>query len=673
MSTVYKSSQVTFQSTSGASVLLAPADSIVSSIYVADLTSGNVTIELKKGASAPQTLVKTSTSGEVLQSPFVAEAGDQLIVTPSVTGVTVTVSYAYSASVSSDLSINALLDVDITGIQDNQVLQWDDALQKFLPATGGTGGGASVLNDLGDVDVTSPSTGHFLIHDGNSFKNRLGYGTDLKMSTSDNSTITLRINQNASDISTLETEVANAATLIDANTSGITANAAAISNNDTDILNLTNQLNTANANIASNDSDIATLQTDISDAGTLININAVDIATNTANISNNGDDIQNLQTSVNTNAGYITDINNGVGNVIAVKVDGEADITGTVTLAQGPNVTLTQSGNTITIDSSGGGGGGGGHSFGTIAVSGQADVVAESGNDTLNFTGGTGITITTDAGTDTVTFAADTSVLATDAELASLATSVAANTVDIASNDGEIAILQAATHVNKFNNLTGDVTISGGNGITLTPSGNDIEIASTATSTTINNNAAGRIITGSNTADTLNAETTLSWVSNTLLVAGDAVLTGDITAVEANVGTINYSKQITIQTPSSTFPAQGELSPIAGTGLTAGQLYYLNSSGVWTIADATTEASCKNMLGIAISATEVMIRGHLSYPAYAGFSDGEPLYVKPSSTGDITNIIPSASGHIVRKVGFSLDGSVRSIYFNPSNDYFEVE
>jgi len=44
--------------------------------------------------------------------------------------------------------------------------------------------------------------------------------------------------------------------------------------------------------------------------------------------------------------------------------------------------------------------------FGTIAVSGQSDVVADSTSDTLTLAAGSGITITTNAGTDPVTIAA---------------------------------------------------------------------------------------------------------------------------------------------------------------------------------------------------------------------------------------------------------------------------
>ena len=45
----------------------------------------------------------------------------------------------------------------------------------------------------------------------------------------------------------------------------------------------------------------------------------------------------------------------------------------------------------------------GGNAFETIAVSGQSNIVADSTTDTLTFVGGTGITLTTAAGTDTLT------------------------------------------------------------------------------------------------------------------------------------------------------------------------------------------------------------------------------------------------------------------------------
>lgn len=72
------------------------------------------------------------------------------------------------------------------------------------------------------------------------------------------------------------------------------------------------------------------------------------------------------------------------------------DSAGQVTwLTMGSNLTITGT----TLDASGGGG----NSFQTIAVSGQSDVVADSSTDTLTLVAGTDISITTNAGTDTIT------------------------------------------------------------------------------------------------------------------------------------------------------------------------------------------------------------------------------------------------------------------------------
>lgn len=92
----------------------------------------------------------------------------------------------------------------------------------------------------------------------------------------------------------------------------------------------------------------------------------------------------------------------GQSNVVA---DSSSD---TLTLAAGSNITITTnaSTDTVTIAASGGGSS---NSFANIAVSGQSTVVADDPADTLTLVG-SNITITTNAGTDTITFAPGTNV-----------------------------------------------------------------------------------------------------------------------------------------------------------------------------------------------------------------------------------------------------------------------
>jgi plastocyanin len=88
--------------------------------------------------------------------------------------------------------------------------------------------------------------------------------------------------------------------------------------------------------------------------------------------------------------------------------------TDTLTLVAGTNITITTDAATdaITINSTASGGAAS-NSFNTVAVAGQSDVIADSATDTLTFAGGSGIQITTNAGTDTVTITSTVSAGAT--------------------------------------------------------------------------------------------------------------------------------------------------------------------------------------------------------------------------------------------------------------------
>ena len=94
------------------------------------------------------------------------------------------------------------------------------------------------------------------------------------------------------------------------------------------------------------------------------------------------------------------DSNNAFGTISIGATDLDAGSVGdSFTITAGDNITLTpDSGtNTLTIAASQP------NVFSTISVSGQDDITLDQASDTLNFAGGTGISITTDATTDTIT------------------------------------------------------------------------------------------------------------------------------------------------------------------------------------------------------------------------------------------------------------------------------
>lgn len=111
-------------------------------------------------------------------------------------------------------------------------------------------------------------------------------------------------------------------------------------------------------------------------------------------------------TITNTNNTFSTIAVAGQSNVVA---DALSD---TLTLVAGSNITITTNAGTDTITISADGVGGAAGIFSTIAVAGQSSVVADSSTDTLTLVAGTGISITTNASTDTITITSTSSGLA---------------------------------------------------------------------------------------------------------------------------------------------------------------------------------------------------------------------------------------------------------------------
>lgn len=100
-------------------------------------------------------------------------------------------------------------------------------------------------------------------------------------------------------------------------------------------------------------------------------------------------------TDVTAGAAFKTIVVSGQASIVA---DSYAD---SLTIVAGTGIVLTTDAGTDTLTISGTAAS---NAFGTIAVPGQSDVVADSAEDTLNLVEGGVLVITTTPGTDTVTF-----------------------------------------------------------------------------------------------------------------------------------------------------------------------------------------------------------------------------------------------------------------------------
>ena len=115
------------------------------------------------------------------------------------------------------------------------------------------------------------------------------------------------------------------------------------------------------------------------------------------------------------------------------------------------------------------------------------------------------------------------------------------------------------------------------------------------------------------------------------------------------------------------------------TSMTQGLVYYLNSSGTWTIANADAEADASGILAVALGTASdtdgMLLRGFVTIAEIQGSEDhGQKIYLN-TVDGAATIVAPSSSGHIVRILGYSLGNTSTNsdaVYFNPDNTYVEI-
>jgi len=162
-------------------------------------------------------------------------------------------------------------------------------------------------------------------------------------------------------------------------------------------------------------------------------------------------------------------------------------------------------------------------------------------------------------------------------------------------------------------------------------------------------------MTGTGTLGTINGEVNLQFNGSTLELEGAYRLKHDLSYLASSV------------------TGYGDILK-TGTGtLVAGNVYYLNTSNAWTPTDADVVADSSGFIGIALGTSPtsdgILIRGYVRSSSF-GYNEGVKLYLSQTASG-ITNTAPTASGTVIRIVGYQVDRANNKIYFNPSNEWLE--
>lgn len=118
----------------------------------------------------------------------------------------------------------------------------------------------------------------------------------------------------------------------------------------------------------------------------------------------------------------------------------------------------------------------------------------------------------------------------------------------------------------------------------------------------------------------------------------------------------------------------GDIVTFGSGTLTAGKLYFLNSSGVWTETDADAISTSDGLLGIALGSSPsdgVLLRGFFDATTYlSNFIAGLPVYIS-TTAASMDTTLPSGTGDIVRCVGYCTS-TANVIYFNPESSHLEL-
>jgi hypothetical protein len=201
------------------------------------------------------------------------------------------------------------------------------------------------------------------------------------------------------------------------------------------------------------------------------------------------------------------------------------------------------------------------NAFSNIAVSGQTTVAADAKTDTFTLVAGTGVTLTTDAGADSITIAASGSASNSFETLAvagqsSIVADSSTDTLTIAAGTGitlttnattdTLTITNSATGANAFGNVavSGQTTVaadSTNDTLTLAAANSNVVLTTDAGTDTVTVGLGTDLVVGSVTATTGNLATLANVTCVDVTSSGSANLTNAVISTSLTVTSISFT------------------------------------------------------------------------------------------------------------------------------------
>ena len=181
---------------------------------------------------------------------------------------------------------------------------------------------------------------------------------------------------------------------------------------------------------------------------------------------------------------------------------------------------------------------------------------------------------------------------------------------------------------------------------------------------------------GTEVAGTYLAAATTTTIGAVELSTSAENIVGTATTTPTVAGVVEIATQLD-GTPATDHTANGPQTNTFNAGYTAVamDLVYMGAASKWLETDADATSTSISMLAIALEAgtnanpLKVATAGSYVRDDTWAWTPGAQLFVS-TTLGAITATAPSASGDVVRVVGFAVTADV--IYFNPSSDYMTV-